>query len=371
MKFSLSLLASTAAVAAANSTNPFAPKVSRNTAKSQINAKLMLRATPLRKLQDNDDEAEDVDLSGYSIKFEKCQFVKQYAYTGNNNNKNGQHADFILATKQFVVFRMCPDNSCGTCNYNYGEYIVDMDSYLAYTLEAKLQEQEHTASCATSAAANAANGDDANGDNADDNNANQCSNVDTATCYDDCQSIDNMEAYGYVDASQYVQCQQLNYQDANGNKPYYAGAVCTSSGSRIKIGLFTDQYCSQLDESADVATYLKNDDGTTFNLSYHLLKQTFTEGECIASCLKEDQNASNKNKNNNNNQNRRAEVNNVCENLYNYAGKCESTHGFANGMKSYNDTDNQARNEELVCNFITSIKAGTYDLTALHAGGRF
>ena len=168
MKFSLSLLASTAAVAAANSTNPFAPKVSRNTAKSQINAKLMLRATPLRKLQDNDDEAEEVDLSGYSIKFEKCQFVKQYAYTGNNNNKNGQHADFILATKQFVVFRMCPDNSCGTCNYNYGEYIVDMDSYLAYTLEAKLQEQEQYCQLCdqcVEAAANAANGDDANGDN--------------------------------------------------------------------------------------------------------------------------------------------------------------------------------------------------------------
>ena len=379
MKFSLSLLASSAAICAAASSNPFAPKVSRNTAKAQMNAKLMLRATPLRKLQDNDDEAEEVDLSGYSIKFEKCQFVKQYAYNNNgnnnnkNNNKNGQYSDTVLTTKHFVIFRMCPDNSCGTCNYNYGEYIVDMDTYLTYTLEAKQQEQEQNCELCNQcieAAANAANGDD----NADENNnnANACANIDTSTCYGECQNIDNMEANGYVDASQYAQCQQLDYQDAYGNKPYYAGAVCASSGTRIKIGVFTDQYCSIYDESADVATYLKNNDGATLNLSYHLLKQTFAEGECISSCLKQDQNQNNNNNNNNNNQNQRAEVAEICENLYNYAGKCESTHGFANGMKAYDDYDNQARNEELVCNFITSIKAGTYDLTGdiVVTGGR-
>ena len=374
MKFlSATLLVSSVGICAAavSSSNPFAPKVSANTAKAQLNAKLMLRATPLRKLQDNDDEAEEVDLSSYSVKFEKCQFVKQYAYNANGNNKNGQYSDTVLTTKHFVIFRMCPDNSCGTCNYNYGEYIVDMDTYLGYTLEAKKQEQEQYCELCNQCVEAAANGDNGeeNADENNNNNANQCANVDTATCYGECQNIDNMEANGYVDASQYAQCQQLNYQDANGNKPYYAGAVCASSGTRIKIGLFTDQYCSTYDESADVATYLKNNDGTALNLSYHLLKQTFAEGECIASCLKQDQNQNN---NNNNNQNQRAEVNEVCENLYNYAGKCESTHGFANGMKSYDEYDNQARNEELVCNFITSIKAGTYDLSGdiVVTGGR-
>lgn len=379
MKLSLALLASAigySAAATTSSSNPFAPKVSRNTARGQMNAKLMLRATPLRKLQDNDDEMEEVDLSKYSVKFEKCQFVKQYAYNngggGNNNNKNGQYADTVLTTKHFVIFRMCPDNSCGTCNYNYGEYIIDMDTYLGYMIEAKQQEQEQSCELCNQcyeAAANAANGEnDANGDGVDDN-AN-CGSVDTATCYAECQNIDNMEANGYADASAYAQCTKLNYQDANGNY-YYAGAVCASSGTRIKIGVFTDQYCSAYDESADVATYLKNNDGASLNLSYHLLKQTFAEGECITSCVKQDQNQNNNN-NNNNNQDQRAEVSEVCENLYNYAGKCESTHGFANGMTAYDEYDNQARNEELVCNFITSIKAGTYDLTGeiVVTGGR-
>ncbi|KAL3810569.1 hypothetical protein ACHAXA_001182 [Cyclostephanos tholiformis] len=377
MKLALSILASALGYSAAAGSNPFAPKTTANTAKAQLNAKLMRGATPLRKLQDEAAEEEQVwelDLSTYSIKFEKCQFVKQYAYNGQNgNNKNNKNAQDILTVKHFVVFRLCPDNSCGTCNYKYGEYIIDMESYLAATLQYKQEaQQKYCESCnqCIEMAANAANGGDANQDEAW-----KCTGIDTSTCYTECQNIENMEANGYVDASAYTQCVKLNSVDANGNN-YYAGAVCRSSGSSssgseksgIKIGVFTDQYCTYYDDSVDIASVLKNDDGTSINLSYHLLKETFEDGVCIASCLKEQEN----NNNNNNGEAAAAEVNELCGQLYETSGKCESTHGFADGMKTYDDYDNQMLNEELVCNFITAVKSGTYDMTGeiVVTGGR-
>jgi hypothetical protein len=358
MKLALSILASAVGYSAAAGSNPFAPKITSNTAKASLNAKLMRGATPVRKLQDEEEEEVwELDLSTYSIKFEKCQFVKQYAYNGQNgNNKNNKNAQDILTVKHFVVFRLCPDNACETCNYKYGEYIIDMESYLAATLEYKQQQQEkYCESCnqCIEMAANAANGGEANEDEAW-----KCTNIDTSTCYTECQNIENMEANGYVDASEYAQCVKLNSVDANGNN-YYAGGVCSSSTSngvthsRIKIGVFTDQYCTYYDESVDITSVLTNNDGTAMSLSYHLLKE-------------------NNNQQNNNGEAAATEVNELCGQLYETSGKCESAHGFADGMMTYDDYDNQMLNEELVCNFITAVKSGTYDMTGeiVVTGGR-
>merc|ERR1711874_280097 len=52
------------------------------------------------------------------------------------------------------------------------------------------------------------------------------------------------------------------------------------------------------------------------------------------------------------------EVEEVCENLYMSAAKCEEKHGFDDGLsKNYYGYEN----EETVCDFISSLKSGTYD----------
>lgn len=90
MKLSLALMCSALGYSAAN---PFAPKVTKNTAKARMNAKLMRGATPIRKLEQQEDG--EVDLTNYSIKFEKCQFVKQY----DAEEGGGEENDSILTTK--------------------------------------------------------------------------------------------------------------------------------------------------------------------------------------------------------------------------------------------------------------------------------
>jgi len=173
-----------------------------------------------------------------------------------------------------------------------------------------------------------------------------------------------------MDASEFTECREIDDGGDDDGVSYYAGAMCASSGSRIKIGIFLDEDCSIYDESKDIENFMKNEDGYNMKLSYHLLKQTFAEGECVASCLVEDE-EQNQNEDNGDDE-KEAEINEMCEELYEAAGKCESSHGFEEGIVDYENYDNQVRNEELVCDFISSLKAGHYDQTGeiVVSGGR-
>merc|ERR1712232_443088 len=55
------------------------------------------------------------------------------------------------------------------------------------------------------------------------------------------------------------------------------------------------------------------------------------------------------------------EINEMCRELYEGAGKCESIHGFAESYVNYNNYENQASQEDLVCQFIKTMKKGAYD----------
>lgn len=372
MKLSLLTLSAAMGVASAAKKNPFAPKVSANNAKAKMNAKLMRGAKTIRQLDGQQDDQE-VDLTGHSLKFEKCQFIKQY----DEEAEGGEENDTVLTTKRFVIFRLCPDSSCGSCNYNYGEYIVDMETYLEATLGYKQEVQEANCEICNECYENEANANNGDNNGDEDENAYQCNGIDTSTCYAECQNIENMEENGYIDASELVECQQLDYE-ANDGTVYYTGASCASSGTRIKIGMFADEECSiPLSSDYDIENYMKNDDGYTQKLSYHLLKQTFAEGECIANCLQEDEDQNNDNNNdgNNNNNYQQGETAEVCQELYEAAGKCEETHGFTAGINKNvyaENYANQVRNEELVCEFISTIGAGAYDQTGeiVVSGGR-
>merc|ERR1712157_114532 len=50
----------------------------------------------------------------------------------------------------------------------------------------------------------------------------------------------------------------------------------------------------------------------------------------------------------------------VCENLYQAAAKCENKRGFDDGYSNYYANENQLENEETVCDFISSLKSGTH-----------
>ena len=354
--------------AAMASASPFGPAKSKNSAKSSYVANLMRGARPTENSQirrlDAGEEEYQVDISGYSVKFEKCQFVKAY----DDELAEDEEAATVLATKRFVVFRLCPNNSCSSCNYNYGEYIVDLEEYLDATVQYQQEIQEEMCqACEECGNWDDQQQNDQNQQQNQNNNNNrklQNYNVDCDSCYDECQKIENMEENGYIDATEFLECQMIYDPEDDGKAALYAGPMCASQGSKIKIGVFTDEECNQIDSSKDVDEYLMDGDGYQMKLSHALLKTVYSDSTCV-SCLavdEEDENNNNNNNQNNNNQEQEEpEVIEMCQQLYEAAAKCEKTNGFDDGYSNYDGYSNQLSQEEVVCDFIDSIKAGSYD----------
>ena len=344
-----------ALMAGAANANPFAAKTTpANNAEASFHAKLMKKAVPTKnsQIRNLDGADNEVDISGYSLKFEKCQFVK-----GWSQDLAEEGADSVLLTSRFVIFRLCPSGSCKSCNYNYGEYMVDMDTYLEETVGYRQEEQEEM--CETCQEQCNYQGDDAAGDDAAEEEEEQedegddqrrlDESVDCDSCSTACMKIEGMEDNNYLDATNFIQCQEIS-EATDDTAALYAGPICASSGAKIKIGVFTDEDCLYLDSSKDVENYLTDDDGYGMKLSHALLKTTYDSSDCI-SCIQDagdDDQAG-------------YETKEVCGDLYEAAAKCETTHGFSNGISYYDeDAQNQIYNEEMVCDFISSIKSGTY-----------
>ena len=354
-------------------------------AKAKYVQRLLKNAVPtansqLRRLDQaaEQEEAYEVNIATYSVKFEQCQFVKTYSAELAADDKSTT----VLETERFVLFRLCPNGDCSTCTYNYGEYLVDLDSYLQSTAEYfKAYEEAKCeacdANCATDDAAAAAEGEDAaaaegeeaaaDGDEAAAEDGarrrrrnlgkNKFYNIvtDCTVCVDECDKFENMEANGFIDATNFLECTMIFDPEDDNKAPLYAGPICASSGTKIKIGVFTDEDCLYLDETKEVDDYLVVD-GAQMNLSNLLLKSTYTD-TCI-SCKE----AQEQNENAEGDAAEDAdEVVELCEQLYDEAAKCEKAHGFADGYANYYGYENQLAEEEVVCEYMASLRANTYD----------
>lgn len=122
---------------------------------------------------------------------------------------------------------------------------------------------------------------------------------------------------------------------------------------KSRLEFFLDENCSKLDNSLDVEDYLE--DGA--KLSHALLK-TIYQGDSI-SCLQVDDNADDAA-----DDDAAPETNEVCQNIYEQAAKCEVPNNFNDGIASYanyDNYDNQVAQEEVVCDFISSILSNSYD----------
>merc|ERR1712179_14231 len=245
-------------------------------------------------------------------------------------------AGTVLATQRFVVFRLCPNNSCGSCNYNYGEYMVDLETYLEATIQYQQEDEEEQEDGRRKLA------------------------VDCDSCVDECEKIENMEENGYVDATEFLECQQIYDPEDDNAAGLWAGPMCASSGSKIKIGVFEDENCNNVDNSKNVDDYLVDGDGYQIKLSHALLKTVYSD-TCI-SCLVVEEEEENEDENNNGEEEeeKEPEVVEMCQQLYEGSAKCEKNHGFDNGFADYAGYQNQLAQEDVVCDFIASIKSGTY-----------
>jgi len=354
--------------------SPFSvkPVRSNSDAKSKYMSSLMTKA---RRLDGDDAAAAEVDLTPYYLQFQKCQYVKQAADEYDEDTG-------YFEVKKYVIFRLC--ESCNMCSYNYGEYLVGMEDYLDATVEYFQNDQDDYCDACDALgcdADDAAAGDDAgnadedgdeeeeeeeegdeeeeeeDGDEEDEDGGRrlQYNDLTCDDCYQTCQKIANMEENYRVDATNYLECQQLEDQNADdGASAVYAGAACNSSGDKIKIGMFSDEYCTQSLSGVDIEDYLVDEDGNQVSLSHGLLKKVYSNS-CI-SCLVPNYDE------NDGDEEAEAEVQEVCQNVYEAAAKCESNNGFA-GYLENDQYANQEAQESTVCDYISQIANGVYDYT--------
>lgn len=277
------------------------------------------------------EDADEVDYSyvaDYSIKFQGCHHVSQWNADVDEDN------DVRLQTVRLARFRLCESNSCSDdktagCSSGYGDYIIDLDTFVQSYLQDKQQTQEYN--CQAAQENSGCDGDDVD---------------DEETCmynYYSAQGLDYCnqdEDDGQFDAQNYAQCAQAEFQnDDDGNRKrkldeaeevqYFIGAYCADQGGEVRLGLFTDDTCTTVSETSYYSLA-----GTELPYS----SESLISGNCI-SCFQQDD----ADQDGDDAQEQEVRVKEICEEIYQGAGKCETYMGIQYPTES-------------ACNYIEGIK---------------
>jgi len=237
----------------------------------------------------NDVNWNDIDssyIAGYSVKFQGCHHVQQW-----NDDADGDE-DIKIMTQRLVRFRMCPAESCSQtstrgCDSNYGDYLVDMETYVQSYMS-QIQQQYMNS--------NTYYGN---------NNNRDLSNNDYNMNFEDYLQCSEME----MNDGQRQRARELRELSNNnyGNQyyqdddvKYYVGPYCAEQGGEIRLGVFFDDTC----------TVAAEDGAEMFQLVHNGMSLPYSEQSIVnLGCLS---------------CGGYSEVNELCETLYGVAGKCET-----------------------------------------------
>ncbi len=295
--------------------------------KSRMGLKLMNNARRLEQGEDQDkdqgeDRGDDNQGQGYndydntwmgdfSLKFLGCHHIAQWNSNAENQNQ------VRIGSQKFVRFRLCPSENCSSskaigCTSGYGDYVVNMDSFIEAHFENQQELQEEK--CQTQAQNCGCNGQRNLGDGENDNDC-------LHDCYYDAGMEYCIEGEGENTLEflqNYAVCNQYENGGANDDHrkledvvQYYIGPYCSDQGGDIFLGMFTEDSCTSFADDYRGQTTFENLTGQSLPYS----SEPLVDGEC-RSCLKagyyQDQEGS---------------VREVCEEVYQTAGKCEDMLG--------------------------------------------
>lgn len=249
-----------------------------------------------RVLEDEEWNKETF-LGKYALKFHSCHSVSEWNGSYGNNSDD----DSKIVKKHLVSFRLCSSRTCSNssskgCVSQYGDYVVDINTFVYYYLSALKEGNSKVSEYCL----------------------NKCGG--TNYCYYGCFS-EKGGAYmedSNINPFDYVQC--AAYGD------YYIGPVCSSTGDQIKLGIFTDSSCSTLSSCDSSCFYEKY----SFELPY--TSQSMISDNCLP-CS--------------DNSNSGTSSGSGCASIYHSSGKCET--------KLPIDYPNNS-----ACTFIDGIKRSKY-----------
>ncbi|GAX15364.1 hypothetical protein FisN_8Lh345 [Fistulifera solaris] len=260
--------------------------ISANSAQGR---ELLAAAGADRELQQQDNSFNF--LNQYSIKFQGCHHIQQW----NANADAGSNVRVM--TKRLARFRLCPSDDCSNeksvgCRSKYGDYIVDMSTFLQSYMQTIAEERDEKCGYAQEMCNN------------------QCGNGNSEDCWSGCyQAFSEYDCQQYAQnqgfqAQQYTECQQFQFNNNYDQTLYYIGPYCADQGGEIRLGVFTDDTCTTFSQNGPDMFY--NAMGYALPYSSSSLVST----KCLACSQTND--------------NGYAQSREVCSNVYQVSGKCET-----------------------------------------------
>lgn len=264
-----------------------------------------------RRVEDA-NEQDFTWVSGYSLKYQGCHHVTQW------NEEADEGEDVRLETKRLVRFRLCPTSSCSAssgagCSSGYGDYIIDMNTFIEGYMENKEQVEQYQCEYTSQVVCNCENADDRE----------SCEyNCFKSNGMDYCieQEMDD-NAQQKLEVADYMMCN--NFEPPNNNNrrldqnevEYFLGPYCAESGGSIYLGMFTDDSCTLFtDNNGGRSTYLSM---TGQSLPYS--SESLIGPDCFSCVEPQDVNQQN-----NQDQQDEDEIKEFCLEMYQAAGKCEN-----------------------------------------------
>lgn len=303
--------------------------------KSRGVEKLLSKARSLDGYYAGDDAAGQFNhISRYSIQFQGCHHIQQW-------NDNADNEDVRLQTKRLARFRLVPFEKCDVVSpwanskairdaskffgkVDYGEYLVDLNTFVAAYFEAKQEEDEYLCAAYQSTCQSKCADDDAYA--GDDDGYTGCMNK----CYlgYGCSGYGNNDDDASISIYDYAECAQFNWAtDDDANVAYYFGPSCADQGGEIRMNLFTDDTCTTL---AQCGTNGRTRGAKCYTRTAGFIlpgtQESIIEDPCLPCTenyvtLEESTNSNKKNYNYENFD--YGYPRDVCTNLYDGSGKCE------------------------------------------------
>lgn len=327
-------------------------------ADSHLGQSLLSKA---RKLED-DGEVDFTWVSNFSIKFQGCHHISQW------NDEADEDEDVRIETKRLIRFRLCPSNECspdkaGGCDSNYGDYVIDMNTFLESYYDALQNYNEYRCEYTANVLCDCEDGDD----KGDDFDAELCE----YDCYvehgiaDTCAENnpyedDDQEQEEEFDVADYVECKEANFDNDRRRRledqeeeeiEYFIGPYCAEQGGAIFMGLFTDETCTSFaDEYGGEETY-----SSLAGKSLPYSSESLISMDCVSCKEPEDYN------NDGDDEEDEDQVIEMCEEIYEGAGKCEQ------GLESTGYISSANNN---ACNYIAGIKVVRKDGIITQVGSK-
>jgi hypothetical protein len=187
-------------------------------ADSKLGLSLLSKA---RKLENN-GEIDYTWISNFSIKFQGCHHISQW-----NDAADGEE-DVRIETKRLIRFRLCPANECspdkaGGCDSDYGDYVIDMNTFLESYYDALENYNEYRCEYTSQVLCDCEDGDD----KGDDFNGELCEydcyvthGIEDICADNNPYADDEQEQEEEFNVADYVECQQAEFANNDEERTY-------------------------------------------------------------------------------------------------------------------------------------------------------